>query len=48
MKFSEFKYVRLNYEDLKAKYERLLAKLKAAETAGSFMETFDEINAFIT
>ena len=29
MKFSEFRYERLNYEDLKTEYERLLAKLKA-------------------
>ena len=44
MKFSEFRYERLNYEDLKTEYERLLAKLKACENAEAFMEVFDEIN----
>ena len=46
MKFSEFKYERLDYEELKAKYEELLAKLKACDTAEAFMDVFEQINAF--
>ena len=46
MKFSEFRYERLAYEDLKTKYEELLGKLKEAETAESFMEAFEQINTF--
>ncbi len=46
MKFKDLKYERLAYEDLKAEFEKLLGRLKAAENAKQFMEIFDEINTF--
>ena len=46
MKFSEFKYERLNYEDMKNEFEGLLGTLKAAETPEAFMEAFEKINVF--
>ena len=46
MKFADYKYERLNYEDMKVKYEELLAKLKGSQNAESFMKVFDEINEF--
>ena len=46
MKFKDLKYERLAYEDLKAEFEKLLGRLKAAENAKQFMEVFDEINTF--
>ena len=46
MKFSEFKYEHLDYEELKNEYERRLTELKACEDADRFMKVFREINAF--
>ena len=46
MKFSEFKYEHLNYEDMKSEFGALLAQLKAAETPKAFMEAFEKINVF--
>ena len=46
MKFSELKYERLSYEDLKKEYEEKLSALKQSTDEESFMKAFDEINAF--
>lgn len=46
MKFSEFKYVHLNYEDLKQEYEKRLGALKKSENADAFMKVFSELNTF--
>ncbi len=46
MKFSEFKYERLQYEDLKKEYEEKIERLKACDEPGKFMEVFEEINTF--
>ena len=46
MKFSELKYERLNYEDLKKEYEELLEELKASAAPEEFMKAFKKINTF--
>ena len=46
MKFSEFKYEHLNYEDMKDQYEKLLEKLKGCDNPDDFMKVFKEINTF--
>lgn len=44
MKFSEFKYERPNYEQVKGQLETLIQGLSVSETTESFMTIFDEIN----
>ena len=46
MKFKDFKYERLEYEDLKKEYEEKLEKLKAAQNKDVYMNCFEEINEF--
>lgn len=46
MKFSEFRYEHLNYEDLKQKYEKKLEALKNSEKVEDFMKVFSELNVF--
>ncbi len=44
MKFSEFPYVRPDFEAVKAEMEALLAELAAAPSADEFLKVFDKIN----
>ena len=46
MKFNEFKYERLNYEDLKKEYELLLNDLKDSKDEKQFMDCFEKLNVF--
>lgn len=46
MKFSEFKYEHLNYEDLKKEFEDYLEKLRKCDNPKDFLEVFEEINVF--
>ena len=46
MKFSEFKYEHLEFEDLKKEYEKYLEQLKACDNADDFMKVFNELNQF--
>ena len=46
MKFKDFKYERLEYEDLKKEYEEKLEKLKCAQNKDVYMNCFEEINEF--
>lgn len=46
MKFSEFAYEHLEYEDLKNEYERLLKEFRACDNSTDFRKVFDELNAF--
>lgn len=46
MKFSEFKYEHLNYEDLKKEFENYLEKLRKCDNPKDFLEVFEEINVF--
>ena len=46
MKFSELKYERLPYEDMKNTYETFLARLSQCRDADEFMGVFDELNTF--
>jgi len=46
MKFSEFKYEHLNYEDLKKEFENYLEKLRKCDNSKDFLEVFEEINVF--
>ncbi|MBR4461465.1 MAG: M3 family oligoendopeptidase [Erysipelotrichaceae bacterium] len=46
MKFKDFKYEHLDFEELKNEYERRLAELKACTDADSFMKVFHELNTF--
>ncbi len=44
MKFSEFPYVRPDYEAVKTEMEAMLEELAAAPSAEAFLEVFDRIN----
>ncbi len=44
MKFSELKYERLDYEDMKRDYEEKLGELSSCKNADEFMKVFHEIN----
>ena len=46
MKFSEFKYEHLDYEDLKKQFVELIEKLKGCDNPDDFMKVFKEINTF--
>lgn len=46
MKFNDFKYERISFEEIKEKYENLLSKLKQAKQPEEFRKFFDEINVF--
>ena len=46
MKFKDFVYERLNYEDLKKEYEEKLARFKNAKDKDEYMAIFKEINEF--
>ena len=46
MKFSEFRYEHLEYEEMKKEYERYVGELSAAKDPASFMKVFDELNQF--
>lgn len=46
MKFEEFKYERLAYEEMKKEYETYLSKLQAAKDAKEFMSIFNELNEY--
>lgn len=46
MKFKDFKYERISFEEIKEKYEGLLEKLKNAVTPQDFRKYFDELNVF--
>ena len=46
MKFKDFVYERLNYEDLKKEFEEKLARFKNAKDKDEYMAIFKEINEF--
>lgn len=46
MKFCEYKYERLELEDLKKEYETLLKELKDCDNVSSFMEVFNKLSVF--
>ena len=46
MKFSEFVYEHLDYEQLKDSYSRLLQELKESHDKESFLKAFEQINTF--
>ena len=46
MKFSEFSYEHLDFEDLKKEYEEKLDALRNSKDAASFMEVFHELSTF--
>ena len=46
MKFSEFVYEHLDYEDLKQEYEKKLEALASSKNAEAFMEAFEQLNHF--
>ena len=46
MKFSEFKYEHLDYEDLKKQFEEYLDKASRCDNAKDFLEVFEQINKF--
>ncbi|MBQ6149232.1 MAG: M3 family oligoendopeptidase [Oscillospiraceae bacterium] len=46
MKFSEFRYERPAYEDMKKEYEDKLEKMKNAADSAAYMKAFDELNEF--
>ena len=46
MKFKDFKYEHLNYDEMAKGYQELLGKLKEAKDPGDFMETFNQINTY--
>ena len=46
MKFADFKYEHLNYEDLAKEYSALIEELKATKNASEFMPIFKKINEF--
>lgn len=46
MKFKDFKYEHLDFENLKEEYQSLLKKLKSADNSEEFMTVFNDINKF--
>ena len=46
MKFKDFKYERIAYEDIAEKYGTLLDRLEKAKDVDTFKEIFDEINTY--
>ena len=46
MKFDEFKYERLEFEDVKKEYERYLSELKSAKSSEEFMKVFNDFNQY--
>ena len=46
MKFKDFKYERISYEDIASKYGEMLDRLEKATEVKDFKEIFDEINAY--
>lgn len=46
MEFKDFKYERLDYEDIKKTYSEYLDELEGKEDTHSFMEVFDKINKY--
>ena len=46
MKFSEFEYVRISYEEMKKEYETYLSKLKETNDPEEFMKIFNELNKY--
>lgn len=46
MKFKDFEYQHLEFEELKKEYQEYLTKLKACDNPESFMQVFKEINTF--
>ena len=46
MKFAEFEYSRINYEDMKKEYEAYLSKLKDTNDPKEFMDIFNELNQY--
>ena len=46
MKFKDFKYEHLDFENLKEEYQSLLEKLKSADNPEEFMTVFNDINKF--
>ena len=46
MKFKDFEYKRLAYEDLKKEFEEKLERLKKAADKDEYLKIFDEINEF--
>lgn len=46
MKFSQFNYEHLAYEDLKREYEEKIKQLQVADNPQDFKKIFDDINAF--
>ena len=46
MKFDEFKYERINLDDIKKDYGSLIEELKACKDASSFMDCFKRINVY--
>ena len=46
MKFSEFRYERINYEDIEKEYPALLKELKEAGDPETFMSVFKNINKY--
>ena len=46
MKFNEFKYEHLDFEDLKKQMEAYLEKIKGCGNSKEFLEVFEQINDF--
>ena len=46
MKFDEFKYERLDYEEMKKEYEGFISKLKQEKDPQKFMSIFNELNEY--
>ncbi|MBR0462673.1 MAG: M3 family oligoendopeptidase [Erysipelotrichaceae bacterium] len=46
MKFSEFKYERIDFEDIRREYPALLRKLEECDDPVSFRKIFDDINKY--
>ena len=46
MKFNEFEYVHLDYENLKEEYKKYLEELTKSNNSKEFMEVFGKINEF--
>lgn len=46
MKFSEFEYKRLSYEEMKDEYEKYLSQLQQATNANEFLSVFKKLNEF--
>ena len=46
MKFDEFEYKRISYEEMKSEYEKYLKQLKNANEPNEFMNIFNEVNEY--